>query len=235
MRLAIMQPYLFPYIGYFQLINISDRFVMYDDVAFMKQGWVNRNNILLNGRKHLFSVPIKNLSSFSQIDETYISEKPSNWTKKLISTITQSYSKAPFFREVFPMIEQVIANSAGYLISKVAKESVMEVLKYLELETKIITSSSIYGNKTLRSEERIIDICKKEGAVEYINSIGGKDLYSSQNFEKAGIRLSFVRPNNIIYKQFDNEFVPSLSIIDVLMFNSKEKIITEHMSNYALI
>src|SRR6476620_1801279 len=131
MKLAIMQPYVFPYSGYFQLMNAVDKFVFYDDVAFIKQGWINRNNILLDGKKYLFTVPVKNISSFSLINETYVSDKPFNWQKKLLNTFRLAYGKAPFFKKVFPMIEEVINSSCDQSISTVAKNSINIVLQYL--------------------------------------------------------------------------------------------------------
>jgi hypothetical protein len=224
MRLAIMQPYLFPYIGYFQLINAVDRFVVYDDVAFIKQGWINRNNILLNEKKNMFSIPLINSSSFSVINEIYVSDKPYNWERKLLATIKQAYSKAPYFTVIFPMIEDVITGSANKLISDLAKNSVKAILDYLAIDTTIITSSSIYNNKDLMSVDRILDICKKENATIYINPIGGIDLYKKEQFSREGQELFFIKTDFSTYKQFNNEFIEGLSMIDVLMFNSVDEI-----------
>jgi len=224
MKLAIMQPYIFPYIGYFQLINAADKFVFYDDVTFIKQGWINRNNILLNGKKYLFTIPVKNISSFAAINETYVSDKPFSWGKKLLSTFTQAYNKAPFFNEVFPLIEKVMSGSSNQSISSVAKDSIISVMQYLNMQTEIVESSSIYNNSELKSEERIIDICQKENADTYINAPGGMALYQAKHFEVIKTILSFLEVVLERYHQFENEFVPGLSIIDVLMFNSVEEV-----------
>ncbi|MBC7525086.1 MAG: WbqC family protein [Flavobacterium sp.] len=223
MILAIMQPYLFPYIGYYQLINAVDKFVVYDDVAFIKQGWINRNNMLLNKKKHLFFAPVKSISSFKKISETEIDYK-FDWTKKTLLTFEQSYKKAPFHKEVMPILESVFL-SKKETISELAFESLFQVSNYLELKTGFQKTSSIYNNQELKGEDRVIDICLKEKTKQYINPIGGQELYQKENFSKKGITLNFIKTHPITYKQYNDDFVPWLSIVDVLMFNPKEEVI----------
>lgn len=223
-KLAIVQPYLFPYIGYFQLINAVDKFVVYDDVAFIKQGWINRNNILVNGSPFLFTIPIRNISSYSLIRETEVSYDI-DWKSKLFKTIQESYRKAPYFKTGFQIIENTFANDEQY-ISKIAIKSILEIVKYLGLQTDLKESSTSYLNSELSSQERVIDICKKELASQYINPIGGKELYSKDVFRSQGIQLNFIKTQPVKYKQFKNSFISSLSIIDILMFNSPAEINT---------
>ena len=223
MKLAIMQPYLFPYIGYFQLINAVDKFVIYDDVNFIKQGWINRNNILINNSAHLFTVPLSNQSSFSKINSVMINEKLySPWVKKFIKSVELSYNKAPFFNEIFPLLHTFFLSEENY-ISNMASKSLKLISDYIGITTSFEYSSVEYANKYLNSQERVLDICKQEKATQYINPIGGIEIYTKELFENAGIELNFIKTNFIEYKQFKNEFIPGLSIIDVLMFNSKEK------------
>ncbi len=217
-----MQPYLFPYIGYFQLINAADKFVIYDDVTFIKQGWINRNNILLNGKALLFTVPLKDASSYKQIRETEISVNI-KWTSKLLKTFEQAYKKAPYYTEIIELIEDAIS-AEEKLIAAIALKSVKVVCSYLGIETSIVETSSNYSNNHLQSQARVIDICKKEKAIEYLNPIGGLQLYSKDVFNREHIKLSFIKPKPINYQQFNNEFVPWLSIIDIMMFNSPNEI-----------
>ena len=184
MKIAIMQPYVFPYVGYFQLINAVDIFVFYDDVNFIKQGWINRNNILVNGQPFLFTIPLKKPSSFVKINEVMINEKMrGQWQKKFLLTLQQNYKKAPFFEEGFSIVENIFASSIDEIsISKLAIKSVLEVCNYLDIDTKIISSSTIYENKDLSGKERVIDICKKENSLHYINPIGGQELYEQSYF-----------------------------------------------------
>jgi WbqC-like protein family len=221
-KLAIMQPYLFPYIGYFQLINAVDKFVAYDDVAFIKQGWINRNNILVNGSPFLFTIPVKNISSYSLICETEVSYDI-DWRSKLFKTIQESYRKAPYFKTAFQIIENTFATEERY-ISRIATKSILEIVRYLGLKTDLKESSASYLNSGLSSQERVIDICRKELASQYINPIGGKELYSKDIFSSQGIQLNFIKARSIKYKQFNNSFVSSLSTIDILMFNSPSEI-----------
>ena len=222
MRLAIMQPYIFPYLGYFQLINSVDKFIFYDDVTYIKGGWINRNNILLNGQKYLFTIPLKKISSYKKINEIEVSELPIGWDNKLINTFIQAYSKAPYFNSVFPLIENTLRDCGNLLISDLTKKSILSVLEYLNIEKNIEKSSGIYNNLDLKSQDRILDICKKEKAKVYINPSGGIDLYEKAVFKNNGLELFFINSSVNSYKQFNcNKFVDSLSIIDVLMFNSK--------------
>jgi hypothetical protein len=224
MRLAIMQPYIFPYLGYFQLIHSVDTFVIYDDVSFIKHGWINRNNILLNGKSHRFSIPLKKLSSFTKISDTIISDIPYNWDIKLLATIMSAYQKAPYFSSIYPLIKGLLSFSSNKSISVIAAGSIYLVAQYLNIKTSFINTSSIFNNNYLKGELRVIDICRKLNASHYINSIGGLDLYSKLDFLEQGIELNFIKSNPISYSQFKNEFVPCLSILDVLMFNSPQEI-----------
>ena len=230
-----MQPYLFPYLGYFQLINAVDKFVIYDDIAFIKQGWINRNFILLNGSKHLFTIPIQNISSNALINGTKVAPKPFNWQRKLLQTFKQAYKKAPFFKDVFPMIEKVIIGSLDKNISDVATQSIGSVMNYLSVKNTLVKSSSIYQNADLKNADRLIDICKKEAADIYINAIGGMELYGQHQFLENHIKLQFVQPALEPYRQFNHEFISGLSIIDVLMFNPVEKIKDDLLPMYSVI
>jgi hypothetical protein len=234
MKLAIMQPYLFPYIGYYQLINAVDKFVVYDDVNFIKQGWINRNYVLVNGKPYLYTVPLENQSSFCKINETIINQKfYPIWRKKFLKTIEQNYNKAPFFNEVFPMIKSVFDINTNNL-SVLAVNSLNIVSNYIGITTVFEESSAIYQNQNLTSQDRVLDICKKENASVYINPIGGLELYSEKYFSENNIKLNFIKSPTINYNQFNAEFVPNLSIIDVLMFNDVSTI-KEFLTNYELI
>lgn len=220
MRVSIMQPYFFPYIGYFQLIANTDVFVIYDDVNFIKKGWINRNNILVNNTPYLFSMPLQNVSQNKLINEIFISDLD-KWKLDLLKTISSSYKKAPFYQDVYPLIEKIISFDELKLALYI-QNSIQNLCEYLNLNTKLLMSSEIVKNNNLRGENKIIDICLQLGATQYINAIGGIELYTQENFQVKNIDLKFIKSENIIYQQFKNEFKPWLSIIDVLMFNSVE-------------
>lgn len=232
MRIAIMQPYLFPYIGYFQLINSVERFVIYDDVTFIKQGWINRNNILLSDKPFLFTVPLLNASSFTYIKDTAISYK-APWVDKLLKTIEQAYRKAPYYNSVVALVEKTLRGHQE-TIGGMATDSIVAVGEYLGLNTEIITGSAVYANQHLAAQERVIDICRQEKANQYHNPVGGQILYTKEDFAKNDIQLNFIKTPLLPYKQFKEPFVPWLSIIDVLMFNSPTDTLTL-IQNYELI
>lgn len=232
MKVAIMQPYVFPYIGYFQLINAVDKFVLYDNIEYSKKGWINRNRILINGRDEFFTIPLKRDSDYLDIDQRKLAETYSKDSKKIINKIESLYRKAPFFEYVFPLIESVLSNKEENLF-QFLNYSLIRLLEYLDIKTEIIISSSINIDKSLKSQDRVIAICKALNATHYINPIGGTLLYSHEFFAVENIKLSFLQSNDITYKQFNNEFVPWLSIIDVMMFNSKD-VIQDYLKSYSL-
>lgn len=229
MKLAIMQPYFFPYLGYFQLLKAVDTFIVYDDVNFIKRGWINRNSILLNCRAHLFSIPLQKASQSELIFRTKLAL---DWRKNFLKTIHQAYIKAPQFRKIFPLIEEVVATEHAN-VAELAISSIKAVNQYVGLAPKIHVSSVNYDNRHLKGQNRILDICKREACKDYFNLPGGRALYSSQDFAEAGINLIFIQPRETSYKQLDCEFVSGLSIIDVLMFNDK-KTIGNYLENYEL-
>ncbi|MEA2077129.1 MAG: WbqC family protein [Candidatus Marinimicrobia bacterium] len=223
MKLAIMQPYFFPYIGYYQLISLVDKFIIYDDVAFIKNGWINRNRILLNKSEHFITLSLSGASSHKLINETYIQTNASI-QKKILKTIHQEYSKAPYFNETYKLVEEVIdLINIEKNISTIALKSLKIVTDHLKFETEFELSSEKYSHtKGIGREERLFKIIEENKADEYINLPGGNTLYSKEEFLKRGINLSFLEPGKVEYKQFSSPYIPNLSIIDVLMFNGKD-------------
>ena len=229
-----MQPYFFAYIGYFQLLYAADKFIILDDVNFINKGWINRNNILINNKPGLFSIPLVKSSQNKLIKDIDISyENNADRQKKFLKTIERSYSKAPYYKEISDILSKLILSNE-IKISGLIYKSLIEIKNYLGFETDIIESSEIYSNSELKGQERILDICRRENATQYLNLSGGIELYSKDSFDDNNIKLNFIRTKNIIYKQFTNEFTDSLSMIDVLMFNSKDKI-REYIYEYELI
>lgn len=232
-KLAIMQPYFLPYIGYFQLINAVDKFVIYDNIQFSKKGWINRNRILMNGKDHMISLPLKKDSDYLNVDERYISDIFEKEKNKLIGKIKNAYLKAPEFKDVFPFIQEILNYEEKNLFSYILN-SLQEICKYLEIETEFIVSSTVEIDHSLRGQEKVIALCNKLNATCYINTIGGVDLYSKKNFKQKNTQLNFIESKSIEYLQFNSKFVPWLSIIDVLMFNDK-LIVREYLNNYKLL
>lgn len=230
---GIMQPYIFPYIGYFQLVNAVDLFVFYDDVQFIKRGWINRNKILVKGQEKLITFPCIRASPTKRIKDVEI-DLGNRGFQKLHKTISESYQKAPFFEDVFPIVQKIF-DSECTNIGELASESVILCANYLELKTKFSFSSHKYADsKKMKRADRLIHITRSEGSNRYINAIGGQELYDKEYFRANGINLSFLNPKIDEYVQYGGDFVPGLSIIDVLMFNSKSRV-KEMLSNYNLI
>jgi len=222
MKIAIMQPYFFPYLGYFQLISSADKFIVLDDVNFINRGWINRNRLLVNSLPYRFTIPLKDASQNKLIKDIEIAADE-KWTKKFLNTIAYNYKKAPYYDEVYLIIEETVCTQTKLLVDWLFK-SLDLIIGYLEIETIYVRASTEYGNKRLKGKNRIIDICLKEKADQYINPIGGLNLYDSKTFLDNGVKLYFLKSKETPYRQFSKQFVPWLSIIDVMMFNSKDTI-----------
>ncbi|MGZ5007865.1 MAG: WbqC family protein [Methylobacter sp.] len=220
--LAIMQPYFLPYIGYFQLMAAVDKFVVFDDVNFIKRGWINRNRLLLNGAAHTFTVPLRAVSQNRLICELELADER-NWRDKLMLTIQQAYRYAPCYPQLIALMERIVY-FPSIRLDEFLLNSLREIAGYLELETEIVNSSRIYQNRHLKGQERILDICRQERAGAYFNSIGGIDLYDKAAFMEQGIQLNFLRSLPINYCQGKGGHVPWLSILDVLMFNEPDDV-----------
>lgn len=227
-----MQPYFMPYIGYWQLMNLVDQYVIYDDVNFIKGGWINRNRILVNGAPKYFNVPMLGSSSNVLINEVRVDHNAAV-TRKSLRSIEGAYKKAPYFDIVNPMLEEILWCGEDN-IAKYIEHSFRVICKYLDIRTELIVSSDLDKDTALKGQDKVIAICRLLGATEYYNAIGGRELYSYEAFREHGLQLKFVETKNIVYQQFDNTFQPNLSIIDVMMFNSRDKI-TEYLEAYTLI
>ena len=232
MKTAVMQPYFMPYIGYWQLIVAADNFVVYDNIEFTKKGWFNRNRILENDHDRLFTIPIKKASDYLPVNQRFLSDESDTEIARTLRIIQQNYKKAPYFAEAFPIIEDCFNYSAKNLFDYIY-HSIQNICNYLEIKTNIIISSSLDIDHSLKAEKKVIVICQALQTDTYINAIGGKELYDVEEFKAQGIDLKFIRTDNIEYQQLGGAFVPSLSIIDIMMFNHKGKI-TEMLQGYRL-
>lgn len=222
MKLAVMQPYFMPYIGYWQVMNIVDKYVIYDDVSYIKGGWINRNRILINDEAKYINIPMIGASSNKKINEIEVSTDKV-LADKNVRKLEMAYQRAPYFSVVMPILEEILYCQEKNL-NRFLQNSMMKMKEYLDINAELVLSSEIEKDEGLKAEERLLDICSRLGAREYYNAIGGKELYSKAAFERAGIELHFVQTEEIKYMQFSDKFIPWLSIIDVMMFNDAEKI-----------
>lgn len=226
MKVGINQPYLFPYIGYYQLLAAVDHFVVFDDVAFIKKGWINRNRILASAGPHTFTVPVRGASSHARIDEVVVSTSEyGTWRRKFLRTLAHSYSESANFAAVRNIIESALPEPGEpFSIRDAAVASLCLVMDHLGLTFEHSYSSDYDLPEESRGLERGLEICRRLGATDYYNAPGGKELYTENDFAPAGIDLHFVVPRRVQYAQPTDTFVPWLSIIDVLMFNSPAQV-----------
>jgi hypothetical protein len=228
-RVGIMQPYLFAYLGYYQLIKAVDEYIVYDDVQYKKGGWINRNYLLMNGQRSMFTVRLRGASPNLIINQIEMADNFS----RFIKTIASAYGRAPQYKPVQRLLS-TICDFPSTNLALFVDNSLKEIANYLGIDTSFTCSSTLKKDNSLRGQEKILEICAQREASEYINAIGGRVLYDPDEFAKHNIRLKFLKPNLSSYRQFNNEFVPSLSIIDVLMFNSIETA-NEMLDDYELL
>lgn len=217
MTIGIMQPYFMPYLGYWQLMAAVDKYVVYDDVNYIKGGWVSRNNILMDGKPHMFTITLDGASPYKHFNEIGVRDD----FKKFRHMLQSCYAKAPYYNEVMPILEK-ICDYENRTLSVFIYHSFRVILDHLGIDTELILSSTIEKDNSLRAGEKVKHICHLLGADTYYNAIGGQELYDANDFAQDGITLKFLKTNAISYPQYKNEFVPNLSIIDMLMFNGKE-------------
>lgn len=219
MKLAVMQPYLFPYLGYYQLVFCSDIFVFYDDVTYIKGGYINRNAILSQNKAQRFTIPVPGASSNVLIKDLNFSPD----VKKVLSSIRQSYSKAPFFADVYPMLEKVLTQS-NRNVADLCRNSISVVFEYLGINKQFYFSSQLSYDRTLSPADKLVQMCKLFQCDEYVNSPGGQALYSKEYFSSKNVTLNFILPQITSYKQCSSDYIPYLSMIDVLMWNDIDSI-----------
>ena len=217
MTLGIMQPYFMPYIGYWQLMAAVDTYVVYDDVNYIKGGWVSRNNILMNGKPYMFTITLNGASPNKHFNEITIRDD----FRKFLRMLNCCYAHAPYHAEIMPLMHR-ICEYQNRSLGAFMMNSFQQVLNYLDIDTCLVLSSQIKKNEALHGSEKVKHICRLLHANTYINAIGGQTLYDKADFRQAGIELRFLRTNTFTYPQQCEPFVPNLSIIDVLMFNGKE-------------
>lgn len=218
MKLAIMQPYLFPYLGYFQLINAVDHFVVYDDVNYINRGWINRNFILGKGEAQRITLSLNGASQNKKINNITINDD----REKLFKTIQQNYSKAPMRSKIIPIIRDILFYDENNL-AKFLFNSLVLISNYVGIQVKWHVSSTLKKDNSLKGDKKILSICEELGASQYINLPGGRTLYEKEDFSAFGIELLFIKQKNATYRQFEEGFTPNLSFLDVLMFNDRDE------------
>ena len=233
MKVGIMQPYLLPYLGYFQIMNACDKFVVYDNIKFTKKGWIHRNRMLLNNTDLMFSLPLKKDSDFLDIDQRFIADTFKSDKNKILGQIRSSYSKAPHFATAYPVIEGIFNYPDNNLFNFILN-SLVAIKAYLSIDTALIVSSTIDIDHSLKGKYRVMEICKNLKAKDYINPIGGMELYDKEEFQQNGLNLYFHKMHPITYPQNSTTFLPSLSILDVMMYNSKDNV-TEYLHQFDLL
>lgn len=240
MKLAINQPYFFPYIGYFQLIESVDTFIMYGNLKFVKETWINRNRLLANGQAFLVSLPIENKNKTQLIKDVKISKNNRiHWISEMEKHLLINYAKADYFKEIFTLIRNILSSIDSDYLQDFNAQSIQQICAYLDIDTVIINDNDRY----LEVEKDLIEIYSKDSVREYLiekktmriikfcqflkantfhNLPGGTILYDKGFFKQQGINLHFIEMPKVQYKQFCSDFVPHLSIIDVLMHTGKE-------------
>lgn len=219
---SMMQPYLFPYLGYFQLIARSDAFVLGDDLQYVKSSWINRNRVLANGQPKLITFPLRKANQFAPINQRWLCDEYAHEAQKLLKTLELGYARAPYKTETIALVREILAHPERNL-ARFIENSIRRICAHLQIVTPIRIGSELGLPARMDKQERVVTIAHKMNAELYINPIGGTELYCPAYFRSHGLALRFLKMDDLSYPQFNHPFVPSLSIIDVLMFNSRNE------------
>lgn len=226
-----MQPYFLPYIGYFQLIGAVDLFVVYDNIKYTKKGWINRNRIADRVSESVISLPLKSGSDALDVCQRELAETFDS--KKFLRKFSGTYSTAPQYKAVYSLLEQVMQTDSRNLFNFI-HESLRLVSAYAGLTTPMLVSSAVSIDHTLKGKDKVLALCKELGATQYINPIGGVDLYDKAEFAAQGVELGFLQAQEFVYPRMGGVFIPWLSIVDVLMFNPLEVVSHEIRHGYRI-
>lgn len=238
MKIGIMQPYFMPYIGYWQRIHAVDVHVIFDDVNYIKSGWMHRNRIIINGCTHYLHLSVRKASQNKKINETFIiAEKALQ--ERMLKTLECSYRKAPFFADAMEVLTDIIMQKEENL-AKYLSFQIQKICWYFGIKTKILISSDIDKNNSLKGQEKIMDICKQvgksayAGGITYVNASSGEHLYNKNDFRNQNLNLEFIKnKSSVYYTQMRCEsFIPSLSVIDIMMncsLDSIQKLLNDYV------
>jgi len=231
-KTAIMQPYFLPYVGYFQLIESVDLFVVYDNIKYTKKGWINRNRLLRDGHDAVFSLPLKHDSDALDVRDRVLA--PDFRPEKLLQELAGAYRRAPYFVQTFPLIERIVRFEERNLF-EFLHHGIVATCEHIGIGTEIRRSSEIAVDHNLKGQDKVLALCAAVGTGVYVNAIGGMELYSRDEFRRRGITLRFLRSGPFEYPQFGAPFVPALSIVDVLMFNPLDAVRQCVATDYELV
>jgi hypothetical protein len=218
---AIMQPYFMPYIGYFQLIATTDEFVFFDTPQYERHGWMNRNRILNPDAGFTYiNVPIKRASRETAIKDIEI-DNSQGWREKIIRQL-ELYKTAPFYASVMDLLGESLLGREYIRLAELNVRSALDVCAYLGLaiDPSLHSENPCCPDRPLAPDEWALEICRHRGYTHYVNAIGGKQFFDRDKYAQASIDIQFLRTRPVPYRQFGNDHVPFLSIIDVMMFNS---------------
>lgn len=219
-KIAIMQPYFFPYPWYFKLIDTVDIFVFLDDVNYIKRGYINRNKI--RNRRHTIDIriPLSKSSQNKRINNIKINDY-TQFKAGLLKTYQMCYSRSNYFMNANELLDNTLCSFTGVTVSDFNIHSTKKIMSYLGIATNTLRSSALSNSKLVRGEDRLFDICKQIGAFNYYNLPGGRELYSYDRFAENNISLNFLEESDIQYTQFaPSNFISNLSILDFLAFGN---------------
>ncbi|TWI56599.1 WbqC-like protein [Pseudomonas duriflava] len=221
--ISMMQPYLFPYLGYFQLIAASDAFVLGDDLQYVKRSWMNRNRILTQEQANLITFPLRRGGHLDAINERWLCDQFEQEAAQLIKVIERSYAKAPYRLDALDLLRSILGSSERNL-ARFAELSIRSLCAYMRIDTPIYVQSQLANTQDMDKQDRVIFLTQRLEGRRYLNLIGGISLYCPAYLASHDIELRFLSMNDLTYPQGKHAFVPSLSIIDVLMFNSRDEV-----------
>lgn len=225
MKLGIMQPYFFPYIGYFSLICQSDKFIFFDTPQYISSGWVNRNRILKSdGTPGYITVPVVKAARETAIKDICISNP--EWKQSFFGQLTAYKRKAPKYKDTLEFLHEILDCKEYVYLSELNIDTLIKTSEHIGIHTEFETYSKMNLDieQVNAPDEWALNITKALGGDTYINPPGGMSFFDPDKYRNSNIRLQFLKSNLKPYIQRIGRFEPGLSIIDVLMFCDTDEI-----------
>ena len=224
-----MQPYFLPYLGYFQLIQNSNIFIVADEYQFTTRGWINRNRAILNNQISTFTIPVS--AAGKKINDKMIADMES--TRSLKRRMIQSYKNSPNFADTVLLLDSIFSLN-DVSLEVYIHNSIQHICKYLKIDTRILKLSELNYNRNLEGEDRVVSICKNLGATKYLNPEGGKNIYNGESFARAELELEFIEHKPIEYVQNFPGFTPRLSVVDSIFMLNSRITMEEHLKSFVI-
>lgn len=220
-----MQPYFFPYMGHFSLVAACEKWVVFDDSQYTSRSWMNRNRVLHPSAGWSYiNLPVHKTGLNSKIKDVLVVDKKDSWLR-VRAQLAHYKNKAPFYNQVLSIVDEAFSVESHRLVD-INVSSIKSVCRYLNVAFDYTISSRVnFDYSTVReADDWAFVITRQMGGEQYVNPSSGRHLFSRKKYIEGGIDLLFHEFEPFVYDCGQFKFESSLSILDVLMWNTVESV-----------